>query len=99
MALCRAVLTGCGEVSVPGSSFPLRASKWSYQQIARPQPGRGATGSAPETVSQSQDRQTFDAILSGRLPELGGVGTASRLCACLGGRATAGPARGREAGA
>lgn len=37
-------------------------------------------------MSQSQDRQTFDAILSRRLPELG-VGTASRLCACLeGGR-------------
>lgn len=62
------------------------ASKWSYQQIAGPQPGRGDAGSAPEGMSQSQDRQTFDAILSRRLPELG-VGTARRLCACLeGGR-------------
>lgn len=46
------------------------ACERSYQQIAGLQPGNGDRGSAPEGMSQSQDQQTFNAILSRQLPEL-----------------------------
>lgn len=74
-----------------GSRCPSRGSapagEWSYQQIARPQPGQPGQPGLPG-VSRSQER-TLAAVLSGRLPELR-ARIAGGRCACPRGRATAG---------
>lgn len=71
-----------------GSRCPSRGSapagEWSYQQIARPQPGQPGLPGA----SRSQER-TLAAVLSGRLLELR-ARIAGGRCACPRGRATAG---------